>query len=87
MTVTCGAGSNVYNTSLCRALVRAGCGLGATQTLIGEADPQVERVARFLPLPALPVWLTAPEALRQNPRIRRVLAHLAAEFRALPKPA
>ncbi len=67
------------------ALVRAGCGLGATQTVIGDADPLVERVAPFLRLPALPVWLTAPEALRQNPRIRRVMEHLAAEFRLLKK--
>jgi DNA-binding transcriptional LysR family regulator len=69
------------------ALVRAGCGLGAALTLIGDADPLMERVAPFLPLPDLPVWLTAPEALRQNPRIRRVLDHLAAEFRALSPPA
>lgn len=68
-------------------LVRAGCGLGATQTVIGDADPGMERAAPFLQLPALPVWLTAPEALRQNPRIRRVMDHLAAEFRTLPKPA
>ena len=66
-------------------LVRAGCGLGATQTVIGDADPSMERVAPFLKLPALPVWLTAPEALRQNPRIRRVMEHLAAEFRLLKK--
>ncbi len=64
-------------------LVRAGCGLGATQTLIGDADPTMERVAAFLKLPALPVWLTAPEALRQNPRIRRVMDHLAEAFRTL----
>lgn len=68
-------------------LVRSGCGLGATQTVIGDADPLVERVASFLPLPSLPVWLTAAEALRQNPRIRRVMDHLAAEFRTLPKRA
>lgn len=68
-------------------LVRAGCGLGAMQTLIADADPGMERIARFLPLPALPVWLTAPEALRQNPRIRRVMDHLAAEFRGLSKQA
>ncbi len=68
------------------SLVRAGCGLGAAQTVIGDADPTVERIAAFLHLPALPIWLTAPEVLRQNPRIRRVMDHLAAEFRALPKP-
>lgn len=68
-------------------LVRAGCGLGGAQTVIGDADPLVERVAAFLKLPALQVWLTAPEALRQNPRIRRVMDHLAAEFHALHRPA
>ncbi len=65
-------------------LVRAGCGIGGGQRLVGDADPAVERVADFLPLPALPVWLTAPEALRQNARVRRVMEHLAAEFRGLP---
>jgi DNA-binding transcriptional LysR family regulator len=65
------------------ALVRAGCGVGATQCPIGDADPLVERVAPFVPLPALPVWLTAPEALRQNPRVRRVMDHLSAAFQRL----
>ncbi|MGV8988591.1 MAG: LysR family transcriptional regulator [Cypionkella sp.] len=68
-------------------LVRAGCGLGGAQTIIGDADPLVERAAPFLHLPALPVWLTAPEALRQNPRIRRVMDHLALEFRTLQQRA
>jgi hypothetical protein len=31
----------------------------------------------------LPIWLTAPEALRHTPRIRRVFDALAAHFRAL----
>ncbi len=64
-------------------LVRAGCGIGATQCLIADVDPTVERVASFVQLPSLPVWLTAPEALRQNPRIRRVMDHLAAAFKSL----
>lgn len=58
-------------------LVRAGLGIGGMQRAIGDADPLVERVAPFLPLPPLPLWLTAPEALRQTPRIRRVWDHLA----------
>jgi len=65
-------------------LVRAGLGVGGMQRIIGDADPQVARVAPFIQLPALPVWLTAPEALRQTPRIRAVLDHLATAFRALP---
>lgn len=59
-------------------LVRAGLGIGGMQSAIGDADPLVERVAPFLPLPPLPLWLTAPEALRQTPRVRRVWDHLAA---------
>ena len=65
-------------------LVRAGCGLGGMQCLIGDADPLMERATPFLPLPSLPVWLTAAQALRQTPRIRRVHDFLAAAFRALP---
>ena len=67
-------------------LVRAGCGVGATLCRIGDADPMVERVAPFIQLPALPVWLTALEALRQNPRIRRVMDHLAGAFKTLCAP-
>jgi DNA-binding transcriptional LysR family regulator len=66
-------------------LVRAGCGVGAAQRVIGDADAGVERISDFVAIPPLEIWLTAPEALRQNPRIRRVMEHLAAGFRALPK--
>lgn len=64
-------------------LVRAGCGVGGMQCLVAEADPLVERVAPFIALPALPVWLTAAEAVRQSPRIRRVFDHLAQGFQTL----
>jgi DNA-binding transcriptional LysR family regulator len=65
------------------ALVRAGCGVGAMQRVVGDHDPAVVRIADFVPLPALPVWLTTPEPLRHNPRIRLVLDHLAKAFAAL----
>lgn len=65
-------------------MVRAGLGVGGMQCLVGDADTAVVRIAPFLTLPTLPVWLTAPEALRQTPRIRAVLDHLARGFRALP---
>lgn len=64
-------------------LVRAGLGIGGMQRAIAETDPTVTRIAPFLPLPPLPIWLTAPEALRQSPRIRRVFDALTAGFRAL----
>jgi DNA-binding transcriptional LysR family regulator len=57
-------------------LVRAGCGLGIGQVLIGDRDPLVERVVPDLPLPTLPVWLTAHEAMRRTPRIRAVWERL-----------
>ena len=58
-------------------MVRMGCGIGAAQRVIGDADPLVERLDVELPMPPLPIWLTAPEALRANPRIRRVYDLLA----------
>jgi DNA-binding transcriptional LysR family regulator len=63
-------------------LVRAGCGLGFGQVLLGDSDEGVERVVPDLPLPTLPVWLTAHEGLRRTPRIRRVWDLLEADLRA-----
>ncbi|SFR99802.1 LysR family transcriptional regulator [Yoonia litorea] len=53
-------------------LVRAGCGIGFAQTMLGRAERRVEELDVGLELPTLPVWLTAHEAMRQTPRIRRV---------------
>lgn len=58
-------------------LVRAGCGLGFGQVPIGAADPLVERVLPDIPVPPLPIWLTAHEAMRNTPRLRRVWDMLA----------
>lgn len=58
-------------------LVTAGCGVGGMQCCIGDADPRVERILADFPLPPLPVWLAAPQALRHTPRIRRVWDLLA----------
>ena len=62
-------------------LVRAGCGIGGTQVQIGDCDPLLERVMPELALPSLPLWLAAPQALRTNPRIRRVWDFLAQALR------
>jgi DNA-binding transcriptional LysR family regulator len=53
-------------------LVRAGCGIGFAQADIGRSDPLVEELMKDIQIPGLPVWLTAHEAMRQTPRIRRV---------------
>lgn len=69
------------------ALVRGGCGIGFGQTMIGRADPEMEEIDLGFPLPVLPVWLTAHEAMRQTPRIRRVWDMLAEELRQIIKMA
>lgn len=58
-------------------LIRAGCGIGFSQADIGRADPEMVEIDLGLPLPTLPIWLTAHEAMRQTPRIRRVWDALA----------
>jgi len=59
------------------ALVRAGGGVGGFQRAVADRDPGVERIAPFISLPVLPVWLVLPEALRHVPHIARVRAALA----------
>lgn len=58
-------------------LVCAGCGVGAMQTMIGDKEPRVVRLAFQPTLPSLPIWLAAPEALRTNRRIRKIWDLLA----------
>ncbi len=53
-------------------LVRAGCGIGFAQVNIGRNDTLTTEIDLGIPLPTLPIWLTAHEAMRQTPRIRRV---------------
>jgi DNA-binding transcriptional LysR family regulator len=61
-------------------LIRAGCGIGALQRQIGDADQALERLNDLIALPSLPVWLTAAPILRQSPRLHRVWDALAAAF-------
>lgn len=61
-------------------LVRAGCGLGFGQCPLGQADPTLEQVLEHLPMPVLPIWLTAHQAMRQTPHIRRVWDFMADEL-------
>lgn len=53
-------------------LVRAGAGIGFTQTMVGRRDPLVEELALGLEIPPLPLWLTVHEAARKTPRVSRV---------------
>lgn len=63
------------------ALIRAGCGIGFGQAPVGRADPLLVEIELGYPLPPLPVWLTAHEAMRASPRIRRVWDLLAEGLR------
>jgi hypothetical protein len=68
------------------ALVCAGCGVGGFQCAIADREPGVERIARFITLPVLPVWLVVPEPLRHVPRIARVRQALAEGMARLGTP-
>ncbi len=63
-------------------LIRAGCGIGFSQVKVAEADPDVEVLPLDVDIPVLPVWLAAPQAMRQTPRIRRVWDLLAEGLKA-----
>lgn len=58
-------------------LVKAGCGIGATQLRLGQEAAGMVQILPALKLDPLPVWLVAAKALRQTPRIRRVYDLLA----------
>lgn len=64
-------------------LVRAGCGIGFAQTSIGRADPLVKELPFGQMVPNLEMWLTAHQAMRQTPRIRRVWDMLVDGLRPL----
>ncbi len=64
-------------------LVRAGCGIGFAQTNVGRADPLVDELMKDTYIPPLSIWLTAHEAMRQTPRVRRVWDLLAEGLRPL----
>lgn len=63
--------------------VAAGCGIGIGQTYVAERTPGVQRILPDLPLPALPVWLTAHPTLRHQPRVAAVWTALDAAITPL----
>jgi len=68
------------NQSVFWELIRAGCGIGAMQTLIGDQDPFVTRTNYQPELPRLPVWLASTDALQKSPRIKRVWDYLVEDL-------
>lgn len=61
-------------------LVEEGAGIGIFQRPLARRQTTLVELFPDLPLPGLPLWLAAHEALRQTPRLRRVWDFLAAEL-------
>ena len=69
------------------AAIRAGLGLGVALVPLADTMPELVRVLPQLPLPDLPVWLTAHRALRGSRRLRLVFDTLAGALSAWGRPA
>lgn len=62
--------------------VRAGLGISVGMVQLAACDPDLLQVLPEVPVPPLPVWLTAHRELRDTPRLRRVFDALAAAWQA-----
>ncbi len=60
--------------------VLAGLGVGVGMARVAALSPQLVRVLTKVPIPPLPLWLTAHRELRGTPRLKIVFDHLAAAF-------
>ena len=67
-------------------LVKAGAGIGAMPCEVGDHDPTVTRIAPFLSLAPLSLWIAVPGPLLESPRMRLVFDHLIAGLATLPQP-
>ncbi len=68
---------------VCWQAMLAGMGIGIGLDVLAQRHDSVERVLPAEWVPALPVWLTSPQELRSNPRIRLVFACLADKLAAM----
>lgn len=68
------------NQVVCWRMAIAGFGIGFNQRCIGDNDARVRRVFAAIPLPSLPVWLTAHAELKTSRRVRLVFDFLAREM-------
>lgn len=57
--------------------VRAGLGIGVGMQAVAALTPELVRVLARLPIPTLPLWITAHRALRGTPRLKVVFDFLA----------
>ena len=57
--------------------MRAGCGIAVGLQRGAARDPDLQQVLPEMPIPPLPLWLTAHRELRDTPRLRLVFEALA----------
>lgn len=57
--------------------VRAGLGIGIGMKRIAQSSPEVVQVLKEVPVPSLPLWITAHRELRNTPRLKTVFDALA----------
>jgi DNA-binding transcriptional LysR family regulator len=60
--------------------VRVGLGIGVGLQALAARDAELRPVLRHIPIPPLPLWLTAHRELRDTPRLRRVFEALVAAW-------
>lgn len=63
-------------------MVVAGFGIGFNHLEVGLAEPRVQQVETPMPMPSLPIWLTAHSELKTSRRVRRVFDFLADALKA-----
>jgi len=62
--------------------VQAGLGIGVMAQRVAALSPQVVRVLPKVPVPALPLWITAHRELQGTPRLKLVFDALANALKA-----
>jgi DNA-binding transcriptional LysR family regulator len=71
---------------VCWQAVLEGMGIGMGLDVLAVRHPILRRVLPVEWVPAIPVWLTSPQELRSNPRIRLVFDLLAQKFGEITQP-
>ncbi|MEM6495151.1 MAG: LysR family transcriptional regulator [Pseudomonadota bacterium] len=65
-------------------MTKQGLGIGVMATIVGDAEPKVERALPWLEPFVFPVWLVAHREVNTSRRVRLVFDLLAEELGALP---
>ncbi len=66
---------------VCWQAVRAGVGIGVGLDCVAQVAPELVRVLPEIPVPALPLWITAHRELRGTPRLKLVFDALTSALK------